>query len=277
MTILKGILVILGGFAFIFSSGVPMNLISRHKPDYKREGLYWGIGIWIIGFFLSTFLQNLIRQILRGGTSEAQTNQSGGLLTYLIGAIITTLLIQLCLLLFLKSRRKKDEDLTSMGLALGFGIGLIAQVFTGMILIAAGGGVILQGLGLELPASAIQTPMINTITEAGLFGLIVNVISLILFRVALLTVSAVQGYMVAACITRKKIWFWLAALIVTLFTWLILALQVVLGEENPGQVSLGVTSPLGSAFTALYYLGAFLLGYRWLQKQLVSEKSAKRK
>ena len=46
--ILKGLLVVASGFIFIFSPGVPMKLISRYRPDYKKEGLYWGIGIWII-------------------------------------------------------------------------------------------------------------------------------------------------------------------------------------------------------------------------------------
>ena len=276
--ILKGLLVVAGGFLFIFSPGVPMRLISRFKPDYKREGLYWGIGIWIIAFFISTFLQNLVRQFTGGtGSDIVSPTPSAGLFGYLIGAVLTTLLVQSGMLIYLKNRLKKNEDVVSAGLALGFGIGLIAQVFTGLILISAGAGLILGGAGVELTLGAIQAPMIQLIAGENIFGLISALIPLIFFRIALLAISAVQGYLVALSLLEKKTWFWLAVLVYTLFNWLILILQLVLGVENPGQVSVGVTSPLVSIISAVYYLGAFLFVYLWLHNQLYSESKGKKK
>ncbi len=141
--VLKGLLVLASGFIFIFSSGIPMRMISRFRPDYKKEGMYWGIGIWIIAFFVSTFLQNFLRQIITGGQSGSSTS----ILPYLLGAVLTTLLLQFGMLIYLKSERKKGGDIPSTGLALGFGIGLIAQIFTGMTLIGAGGGMIFRVRG----------------------------------------------------------------------------------------------------------------------------------
>ena len=86
--ILKGLLVVISGFVFIFSSGIPMSMISRFRPNYKREALYWGMGIWAVSFFASTFLQNLIKQIITGGQAAAG---STSILSYLSGDIVTTL------------------------------------------------------------------------------------------------------------------------------------------------------------------------------------------
>jgi hypothetical protein len=265
--VFKGLLVVVSGFLFIFASGVPMRLIARFRPDYKREGIYWGVGIWIIAFFLSTFLQNIVRQIISGGVN---TEPIASPWPFLLGAVLTTLFVQIGMLIFLRKYKKKGEDETSGGLALGFGIGLIAQVFTGMILITAGAGVLLQGLGVTLPFGNIQAATLDLVSRETLFGLIAALLSLILFRVALLTISAAQGYLVAGSVLGRKWSFWLALLGYSAFTWLIFFLQLVLGEKNPGQVSLGLTSPLTSVVSAAYYLAAFILGYRWLSRELHS-------
>jgi len=265
--VFKGLLVVVSGFLFIFISGVPIRLIARFRPDYKKEGIYWGVLIWVIAFFLSTFLQNLIRQIVSGGINNAPVASPW---PFLLGAVFTTLLVQIGMLIFLKNYRKKDEDVVSGGLALGFGIGLIAQVFTGMILITAGAGVLLQGFGVTLPFGNIQAATLELVSGESLFGLIAALLSLIFFRVALLTVSAAQGYLVAGSVLGKKWNFWFALLGYSAFTWIIFFLQMVLGEENLGEVSIGLTSPLTAVVSAAYYLGAFILGYQWLSKELYS-------
>ena len=265
--VFKGLLVVVSGFLFIFASGIPMRLIARFRPDYKRDGIYWGVIIWIFAFFLSTFLQNLIRQIISGGVNASPVASPW---PFLIGAVFTTLFVQIGMLIFLRNYRKKNEDVVSGGLALGFGIGLIAQVFTGMILITAGAGVLLQGFGVTLPFGNIQAATLELVSKESLFGLIAALLSLILFRVALLTVSAAQGFLVAGSVLGKKLNFWLALLGYSAFTWLIFFLQMLLGEENPGQVSLGLTSPFTAVASAVYYLCAFILVYRWLSRELNS-------
>jgi hypothetical protein len=265
--VFKGLLVVVSGFLFIFASGVPIRLIAHFRPGYKREGIYWGVLIWIIAFFFSTFLQNIIHQIISGGLNNEPITSFW---PFLLGAVLTTLFVQIGMLIFLKNYRKKGEDIISGGLALGFGIGLIAQVFTGMILITAGAGVLLQGFGVTLPFGDIQAATLALVSEESLFGLITALLSLILFRVALLTFSAAQGYLVASSMLGKK-WYFLFALVgYSAFTWIIFFLQMVLGEENPGQVSLGLTSPFTSLASAVYYLAAFILGYQWLSKELHS-------
>ncbi len=95
--VFKGLLVVVSGFLFIFISGVPMRLIARFRPDYKKEGIYWGVLIWIAAFFISTFLQNLIRQIISGG---ANTDPITNPWSFLLGAVLTTLFVQIGMLIF---------------------------------------------------------------------------------------------------------------------------------------------------------------------------------
>lgn len=263
--VVKGLLVVLSGFLFIFASGIPMKLIAQYRPGYKRDGIYWGILIWIIAFFLSTFLQNLVRKIVAGGVEAAPVASPW---TFLLGAVITTLLVQFGMLIFFRFYGKKGEDIISGGLAFGFGIGLIAQVFTGMILITAGAGVLFQGFGVSLPEGIFQRDMLDLIANENLISLISALLSLVLFRVALLTTSAVQGFLVAQSFISKRILFWAALLIYTAFSWIIFFAHMLLGENNPGQVSLGQTSLIVSVISAVYYLAAFILGYRWLVKEL---------
>ena len=290
--VFKGLLVVVSGFLFIFASGVPMRLIARFRPDYKREGIYWGIAIWGLAFFVSNFLQSLLKQVF---LIEFDGNQLVKIISFVFSTLFLTLLVQigmqiylkfhntliiqilawvflfpLTLFLFLFAREKKQEDIISSGLALGFGIGLIAQVFTGMILITAGAGVLLQGLGVILPEGIFQKEMLDVISKESLFGLAAALLSLVLFRVALLIISASQGYLVAGSALGKKWQFWIALLGYSAFSWLIFFLQMLFGDQNPGQVSLGLTQPVTSVISAVYYLTALILGYRWLSEELRS-------
>ncbi len=274
--VFKGVLIVLGGFLFIFSSGVPMRLIAQYRPDYRREGLYWGIGIWILAFFITNFLINLTRQIISGSSGAPQSATSPfSILTYLLGAVITTLALQIGMRIFLKQRQAKGEDALNYGLAMGFGIGLIAQVFTGMILITTGAGVIFKGAGLALAGADLRTEMVEMVAAQPLGAVLAALAALVLFRVALLTVSAVQGYLVAGSAQGKKADFWLAAAVYTAFVWVILLIQLAAGIQNPGQVSLGVTPAWVSILTACYYLIAFALGYRWLTGALKAAQPKK--
>lgn len=278
--ILKGLLVVVSGFIFIFSPGIPMRLLSQHKPDYKKDGLYWGIGIWIIAFFVSTFIQNLIRQIATGGQGTVESSASlSGLMPYLVGSIFTTLLLQLGMMIFLRSRAKKGEDITSDGLALGFGIGLITQVFTGLSLIGVGAGLIFGNMGIGSPVGSVQSQVLTSIAETAFLSVIITLLSMVLYRIALLIVSAIQGYLVSKTLQGKPLYFFSALLISVLFTWAILILQLLLGEDNPGQM-LGVTSTLTSIITSVLYLGITIFGFRWLSNELKSsnpKNSRKRK
>lgn len=272
--LLRGLAVAASGFLFIFSPGLPIGLLARRGLPLKRDLLYWGAGLWLVMLLPSLFIQSLLRQILWRG--QGPGNISGQLVDYpftLLAAFITAVIVQGAMLLLLRRKRLDSNALPSSGLSLGFGVGLIAQIFTGLSLV---------GAGFRLVYGDTSTPTLASLAQMGYLSLILGLLPLILFRPALLVVSAVQGVLVGRALRERAYFFWLAVLIGTLFTWLILALEMALGSQNPGQVLLGVTDPRTSLVAILYYGLAFGLAFRWLHGQItiwgkVSSKKIKEK
>jgi len=263
--ILRALLVIASGFIFIFSPGLPMNLISRYSPEYERDLVYWGIGAWLISLLPGLFFQSLFRQIIYQGQSNA--GFSGRPLDFAVlflNALLSGLFLGVAMLLVLRYKRNKnpDEDVTINGLALGFGAGLVAQVFTGITLVGAGFQVLFGNTTANITVEAIA--------ESPLGLLLASLAALIVFRIALLSVSAVQGFLTARSVLERKGQFWAGVLIYTGFTGLLLTLHLIMGETIPGRVSVGLTPPWVSVATIIYYLIAFLAAYRWLSKKLQS-------
>ena len=272
--LLRGLVVAASGFLFIFSPGLPIGLLARYGPPLKRDLLYWGAGLWLVMLLPSLFFQSLLRPILWG--NQAPGDLSGQLLDYpftLLGAFVAAVIVQGAMFLLLRRRRLDSNSLLSSGLSLGLGVGLIAQVFTGLSLV---------GAGFRLMFGDTSTPILTSLAQMGYLSLMLGLLPMLLYRPALLVVSAVQGVLVARALRDRTYFFWLAVLVGTLFTWLILALEMALGSQNPGQVLLGVTDPLTSLVTIVYYVLAFGLAFRWLHAQIttwgrVSSKKNKEK
>ena len=170
------------------------------------------------------------------------------------------------MLLVLKFKHKKNpqEDLAANGLAMGFGAGLVAQVFTGITLVGAGFQVLFGNTTANITVDAIAN------SNFGL--LLASVVTLILFRIALLAVSAVQGVLTAESLSKRNGQFWIGVLAAALFTSLILSIQLLVGGMDAGQVSVGITPTPISIITSVYYLAAFLGAYYWLVKTLQIKK-----
>ena len=265
--LLRSLLVVVSGFIFIFSPGLPMNLISRYSPDYKRDLVYWGIGGWLVATVIALFTNNLIRIIVFDSENPAgYTGQPIDYIFIFAGSFISALFLGIVMLLILKFKHRKnpEHDVLANGLALGFGAGLVAQVFTGITLVGAGFQVMFGNTSSNITVEAIAN------SNLGL--LIANILTLILFRIALLAVSAVQGILTAKSMQEKKGRFWLGVLVAALFTSIILIVQLLMGQSIPGQVSVGFTSTPISIVTGIYYLLAFIAAYYWLVKNLQIQK-----
>ncbi len=261
--LIRALLVIASGFIFIFSPGLPMNLISRYSPEYKRDLVYWGIGTWIVSGIFSQFTRSLILPAIY--RDQVISNYSGKPLDFmviLLSAFLTALFLGIGMLIVLRFKKKKapKDDVLINGLALGFGGGLIAQVFTGITLVGAGFQVLFGNIASNITVSAIA--------NSNLMMLLVSLIALIIFRISLLGVSAVQGVLTAQSLITKKGQFWAGVITHTLFTAVILAIQLLMGEGIPGQVTVGITPTSVSAITSIYYLLSFAAAYVWLSKQL---------
>ena len=269
--VLRGLLIAAGGFVFIFSPGLPIGLLSRHSSPVKRDLIYWGMGLWLVTLLPSLFIQSLLRQILYG--NEVPRQLSGQPVDYVLtlsSAVISALLVQGAMLLVLRRQRVEEDVLPRNGLALGFGLGFMAQLFTGLGLV---------GAGFRLMFGDTSTPTLANLAQAGYLGLLLGLLPLILFRLARFMVSAIQGVLVGRALGERWRFFWLAVLVDATFVWAILALQLAIGGERPGQLLLGVTDSLTSGLTILYYILAFFLAYRLLlaHKPVWGQASYKRK
>jgi len=264
---LRALLVIASGFIFIFSPGLPMNIISRFSPDYKRDLVYWGIGVWLVANLFNQFTSSLLRQVMYQEISASGfTGQPLDFAFIFISALISALFIGLGMLIVLrlKSKDQPYSALTADGLALGFGAGLVAQVFTGITLVGAGFSVLFGNTASNITVEAIA--------NSNFVILLTSIATLILFRIALLAVSAVQGVLTARSTAKNKAHFWLGILIMALFTALILSIQLLIGGRDAGQVSVGITPAPISIVTGVYYLAAFIAAYYWLVKNLQLKK-----
>lgn len=258
--ILRGLVVAASGFLFIFSPGLPIGLLSQRAPALDRGLIYWGMGAWLAALLPSLFLQSLLRQIMQGSQSpRALSGQPVDYLLTLVGALMTAFFVQGVIYLVLRRKRLERAALLAGGLALGFGVGLISQIFTGLSLV---------GAGFRLTFGDSTGPVLAGLAQARVVDLTLSLLPLIVFRMALLVVSAAAGVLVARAFGDGLRFFWLAVAVDALFVWLILAAQIALGGKSPGQVLAGSLDPLTSVVTIAYCIIAFGLAYRWLAAKL---------
>lgn len=257
----RGLLVAASGFVFIFSPGLPIRLLLQRAQAIRRNFLIWGIIVWLIALVPSLFFQSLIRQIADASQGVDGPAQEPGYVITLVGTLLAAFFLQGLIYLVLRrhSRQKPDTNLSLAGLHLGFGVGLIAQVFTGLNLV---------GAGFRLAFGASEGSTLQDLASAPAATLAIGLLAMILFRVALLAVSAALGVLVARAIKERRRLFWLAVLLDALFAWLILALQLRFGGESPGVMLAGSVDWQTSLLAVFYYLAAFGLAYWWVRGQM---------
>lgn len=262
--LIRGVLIALSGFLFIFAPGVPMGLLRRYGRGFPRELLYWGMGIWLVTLVPTYFLQSLVRQVVQGGGSvitDFQAEPSTYGLT-LVNAVLAALLLAGGMAIYLRRKKLPDPERIEGGLTLGFGVGLIAQVFTGLSLV---------GAGFRLTFGDTTDAGLSALANAAMLDLMVGLLAMVLFRIALLTVSGVVGILVVRSVSGAPRQFWLAAGIYVGFSWVIVAAQLAIGGENPATIMAGQASLLTSTVTVAYYLAAIALAYGWLRRALASD------
>ncbi len=262
--LLRGILVALSGFLFIFAPGVPMGMLRRYGRGFPREHLYWGMGIWLVALIPTYFLQSLVRQAVQGAGSiaAAGAGQSSTVTLSLAAPVLAALLLAGGMALYLRRKKLPAEERVEAGLTLGLGAGLIAQVFRGLEFVGGGLRLAYEGAGDPGLAHLAQSPMLD---------LLVALLAEILFRVAFLTVSGVVGILIARAVSGSPRSFWLAAAVYAAFSCLIVIIQLAIGGGIPGATLAGQASLITAAVTAVYFLLTAALAYLWVQRQLAAE------
>ncbi len=264
--LVRGLLVAASGFLFIFAPGLPIRLLSHGGRPIVRRFVYWGMAIWLVALLPAQFFQSLLRQIARSDQAPALAGTPADYLLTLASTLLAAAFLEGILYLALRLHRRRQEtaNLRPSGLSLGFGVGLIAQVFTGLSLVSA---------GFRLAFGDTTGPTLQALAEAPIVALASGLLAMVLFRLALLVVSAALGLLLARAAEGEPRFLWLAIALGAAFNWAILALQLLLGSEQPGLMLAGRVSLVTSLVAVAYYSLAFGLAYRWLQGQIVASQS----
>jgi hypothetical protein len=264
--LIRGILIALSGFLFIFAPGVPMGLLRRYGRGFPREFLYWGMGICVVASFLAALIQSLIRQSIQGigSTAVAGAGEPSTIVLSLVAPALLAVLLAGGMAIYSRRKTLAEEELTEAGLTLGFGAGLIVQVFRGLDFV---------GAGLRLAYEGAGDPGLAHLANLPLVDLLVGLLAEILFRIAVMTVCGVVGILVVRSLSGSGRLFWLGAATFAAFSWPIVVAQLAMGS-GAGAVPLESSSLLASASTAVYHLLVIALAYHWLQRQLARDAAA---
>ena len=246
MLILRGLIVAFAGFTFIFLPGVFISILSRRDLRFETNLLLWGMGVLIVALFPALFLVSLLRMIILG-------NAVAGLTTLymfsFLGSLIAAIFLEWGKYLLLRWRQIPLAKLLGSGIGLGLGVGLLTNVFQGISLV---------GAGFRLLYGDIATPDLAKIASQTWLDLLVGLVSLNVYRLALVAISAALGGLVAqALIDRRQRWLWLAVLINAFAAWSYTAIGLALGNDN-----------LVANIIALLYQGALAaVALFWLMRQ----------
>ncbi len=251
----RGLLIALAGFLFIFVPGLPMRLLARPGKTAPRELLYWGMLIWVVTLLVGLFFQSLLRQAVQTGPGQPSDGRPVNLALALVGALLEAFFLEIGTFWMLRRRRAQAFDRETAGLTLGYGVGLIYQVFTGLALV---------GAGFRLLFGDASDPTLAALAGSPMLDLLLGLAAMVLFRLALLVVRGVLGVLVGEAAGGRVRLLWRAIALDAAFAWVILVLQTLAGGERPGQILAGQVDALTGALSAAYYLAVFVAAYRWL-------------
>jgi hypothetical protein len=246
MLILRGLIVALGGFVFIFLPGTFISILSRRNMRFETSLLLWGMGVLVVTLFPAIFLTSLLRMIILGEHAP----EGGILYTFLfLGSLSAAIFLESGKYLLLRFRQIPTAKLLGSGIMIGIGIGLLTNVYQGISLV---------GAGFRLVLGDTSTPDFAKIASQAWFDLVLGLITLNVYRIASVAISAVLGGLVAyALIEGRQRWLWLAVLINTVSAWSHSAIGQALGNES-----------LVANIIVLLYQGILaVLAMLWLMRQ----------
>jgi hypothetical protein len=261
--IVKGLITAVSGFLFIFAPGIPMGLIYQKYRTQAKSLLVTGMIVWIIAQVLAIFVQAMVRPVL---PEHLNIIDPGNTLEYavsILGPFIAALFLSTGLFIVLRREKKRASVVMFSVLTLGFGAGLINQVFNGLNLV---------GSGVRLALGAATGTDLGELAEVEFLDLILVLMALIVFRIALLIVTALVGVMVGRAVSGEKKFFWQAVILSALFTWIVIVIFFRMGD-SPGQLIVGQANPITSIIAILFCAFASILSYHLLTKQFEQLRS----
>lgn len=256
--ILKGLIIAASGFLFIFAPGLPMSLLYRKYSTQARSMMVTGILIWVITQVLAIFVQSMIRPAFPDDLNVTDPGNPLEFAISMLGPIIAALFLATGLYVILRRERRQGSIEMFSVLTLGFGAGLINQVFNGLNLV---------GSGFRMVLGAATGNELGELAEVAFLDLILVLLALIFFRIALLIVTTLAGVMVGRAVLGERSLFWQAIFISALFNWIVIVIFLRIGD-SPGQLIVGQANPITSIIAILFCALAAFISYRLLPRQV---------
>jgi hypothetical protein len=256
--ILRGLIIAFSGFAFIFAPGIPMQLLYQKYRTKAQSLMVRGIIVWLIAQILAIFVQSLIRPAL---PDDLNIVNPSNILEYAIssfGPFIAALFLATGLFIFLRREKNRASVDLFSALTLGFGAGLVNQVFNGLNLV---------GSGFRMVLGAATGTDLGEFAEIASLDLLLVLLALITFRIALLMITALVGVMVGRAVSGEKTYFWMAVLLSAVFQWIVIVIFLGIGD-SPGQLTVGQANPLTSIIAIVFCFVASVFSYQLLTKRL---------
>jgi hypothetical protein len=263
--ILRGLVIAIGGFLFVFAPGLPMRVLIKRYRVFDRDLLYWGIGTWFVALLPMLFLQSLLRQFVLGpGSSDVIPEGAWRFLLPFLSAIVGALIVQGALYLVLRRKRPEKSAQFMDGLSLGFGSGLVVQVFIGFIFISS---------GFRLSFGDLSTPFQKVLAELPLHTLLIWLLAHILYRAAVPMVSGALGVLLARAVAGHLRFLWLAIATYAIFESAFGFIQLGMGGQSAESTLAGGMNLGNLLVTAAYYILALVLASRWLVSRKIPQDS----
>jgi hypothetical protein len=243
MLILRGLIIALAGFGFIFLPGIILSLPPRRGLSFEPNILLWGMGVLLLGLFPAFFLTSLLRMVIFGGRFP---EAAAGSAFSFVASLVAALFLEVGKYLVLRWRRIPAPRLVGSGIMLGIGAGLLTNVFQGISLVSA---------GFRLAIGDQSAPELAGVASQPWLELVLSLLGLNIYRLAVVSLSAALGGLVALAILRaRQLWLWGAVLINAAAAWAYSAIGASLGNQTLPAILAVLLYQAALAGLALYWI-----------------------
>lgn len=219
MLIIRGLLLAIDGFIFVFMPAVLLPVILRRQPEVNRGFVWWGAGTFLVSLLPALFLSSLARQIL-----QPDDRLAAQALVALIGALINGVLIMGAQYLLLRWRKPVPAMSPATGLSVGLGVGVVTQVFVGFTHIGA-------GLRLLFFRDT-STPELAALAAVPIGLFLLKLLAELMNRAVIFVVSGGLGYLVGRSLAGRRGLLGLAMLLYAAFGLTFQLIQLGLAEQE---------------------------------------------
>lgn len=240
MLIVRGLLLTIDGFIFVFMPALLFPVLLRRQPGVKGGLVWWGAGTFLVALLPALFLSSLARQVLQPGNHLAARA-----LLALISALVSGVLIVGAQYLLLRWRKPPMAVLPVAGLAVGLGVGIVTHIFTGFAHV---------GAGFRLLFGDTSTPELAALAAVPIGLFVLKLLAELVNRAVLLVVNGGLGYLVGRSLVGQRGWLPLAMLLYAAFDLILPLIQLGLTEREVLVNGMAILVEVAVGGLALYWL-----------------------